>query len=124
MGIFNKEEQPVESVSEAPAPKKKKPSSRSTSRSTQIVSAPIPQPGLFYNTPAPAAYNAPRSLTAAAAQVKTNDKGEYEQFKARRSASSSAWQAELAVLLALPHGRQRLGSTTTLLARLSTRSTW
>ena len=94
MGIFNKEEQPVESVSEAPAPKKKKPSSRSTSRSTQIVSAPIPQPGLFYNTPAPAAYNAPRSLTAAAAQVKTNDKGEYEQFKARRSASSSAWQAE------------------------------
>jgi hypothetical protein len=59
-----------------------------------MVSAPGSQPGLFYNTPAPAAYNTPRSLTAAAAQVKTNDKGEFEQFKARRSASSSAWQAE------------------------------
>ena len=94
MGIFNKEEQPVESISKAPTPKKKSTSNRSMSRSTQIVSAPTPQAGLFYNTPAPVAYNAPRTLTAAAAQVKTNDKGEYEQFKARRSASSSAWQAE------------------------------
>jgi hypothetical protein len=68
------------------------------SRSTQIVVAP-PRPSsvasnLFFNSPAVLPYNAPRSLTAAAAQVKTNDKGEYEQFKARRSASSSAWQSE------------------------------
>jgi hypothetical protein len=33
-------------------------------------------------------------MTAAAAQVKMNDKGEFEQFKNHRSASSSAWQAE------------------------------
>jgi len=33
-------------------------------------------------------------MTAAAAQVKMNDKGEFEQFKNRRSASSSSWQAE------------------------------
>jgi len=39
-------------------------------------------------------YSAPRSLTAAAAQIKVNDKGEFEQFKSRRSAGSSAWQAE------------------------------
>jgi hypothetical protein len=39
-------------------------------------------------------YNAPRSLTAAAAQVRVNERHEFEQFKARRSASSSAWQAE------------------------------
>lgn len=94
MGIFNKDEQPVESVSKAPTPRKKSSSNRSMSRSTQIVAAPASQPGIFFNTPAPLAYNTPRTLTAAAAQVKTNDKGEFEQFKARRSASSSAWQAE------------------------------
>lgn len=94
MGIFNKEEQPVASASKAPTPRRKSTSGRSMSRSTQIVSAPAPQPGLFYNTPSSVAYNSPRSLTAAAAQVKTNDKGEFEQFKSRRSASSSAWQAE------------------------------
>jgi hypothetical protein len=33
-------------------------------------------------------------LTAAAAQVRVNDKGEAEQFKNRRAASSSAWQSE------------------------------
>ncbi len=97
MGVFNKEELVPE-----PKPKtsssKKKSTRSSMSRSTQIVVAP-PRPSsvasnLFFNSPAVLPYNAPRSLTAAAAQVKTNDKGEYEQFKARRSASSSAWQSE------------------------------
>lgn len=41
-----------------------------------------------------AVYSAPRALTAAAAQVKLNDKGEAEYFKARRSSTSSAWQTE------------------------------
>lgn len=46
-------------------------------------------------TPAVAApYSTPRTLTAAAAQVKVNDKAEFEQFKLRRSAASSQWQAE------------------------------
>jgi len=40
------------------------------------------------------AYNSPRTLTAAAAQVKVNDRGEFEQFRNRRAAGSSAWQAE------------------------------
>jgi hypothetical protein len=39
-------------------------------------------------------YSTPRSLTAAATQMKINDKGEAEQFKQRRTASSSAWQGE------------------------------
>ena len=43
-------------------------------------------------TPVP--YNAPRSLTAAAAQVRMNDRMEFEQFRSRRNASSSAWQSE------------------------------
>ena len=47
------------------------------------------------STPAkPAAYNTPRTITAAAAQVKINDKGEFDQFRSRRAAASSAWQAE------------------------------
>lgn len=42
----------------------------------------------------PAAYNAPRTLTAAAAQVKITDRTEFEQFRSRRAAASSAWQSE------------------------------
>ena len=42
----------------------------------------------------PAAFNAPRPLTAAAAQVKLDDKSEAEYFKARRQSASTAWQTE------------------------------
>jgi hypothetical protein len=42
----------------------------------------------------PVAYNAPRALTAAAVQIKMNDKGEAALFKSRRQSSSSAWQKE------------------------------
>jgi hypothetical protein len=40
------------------------------------------------------AYNTPRTLTAAASTIKVNDKTEFEQFRSRRAAASSAWQAE------------------------------
>lgn len=39
-------------------------------------------------------YTAHRPLTAAAQQVRVGDKGEFEQFKSRRSANSSSWQEE------------------------------
>ncbi len=42
----------------------------------------------------PQAFNAPRPLTAAAAQVKLDDRSEAEYFKARRQAASTAWQTE------------------------------
>lgn len=42
----------------------------------------------------PAVFSAPRALTAAAAQVKLNDKAEAEQFKSRRASSVSIWQQE------------------------------
>jgi hypothetical protein len=46
-------------------------------------------------TPARAvAYNTPRSITAAATQIRVKDKAEFEQFKARRSSGSSIWQGE------------------------------
>lgn len=41
-----------------------------------------------------APYSIPRPLTAAAVQLKVGDKGEFEQFRSRRNASSSAWQQE------------------------------
>ena len=99
MSVFKK----VEPVEEVPAVAPKRPTRRraSTKRSTQVVQIPQrPVPSSFSNifttgNPAlSAAYNIPRSLTAAAVQVKVNDKAEFEQFKTRRHASSSAWQAE------------------------------
>jgi hypothetical protein len=48
--------------------------------------------GLVYAEPQN--FNTPRPLTAAAAQVNLNDKGEAEQFKARRQSASSSWQTE------------------------------
>jgi len=49
---------------------------------------------VFTNSVPSSSYSTPRTLTAAAAQIKINDKGEFEQFRIRRSAGSSAWQAE------------------------------
>jgi hypothetical protein len=48
--------------------------------------------GLVYAEPA--AYNTPRPLTAAAAQIRIGDKTEAELFKNRRQSAASAWQAE------------------------------
>jgi len=73
---------------------------RQSTRSTQVVQK-VSQPSIngpasifISNSAQPAAYSAPRTLTAAAAQIKINDKGEFEQFKVRRAAGSSSWQAE------------------------------
>ena len=41
-----------------------------------------------------AMYNTPRPLTAAAAQIRLDDKGEVERFKQRRTGGSADWQAE------------------------------
>ena len=55
-------------------------------------------PDTFLSTPTGSApyapYNAPRGLTAAAAQLKIGDKTEAEHFKQRRNAGSSVWQTE------------------------------
>jgi hypothetical protein len=96
MGIFTNDE----SVEPTPTPKKaaRKRTQSSFSRSTQVVaSTPTPSAisSIFTTNQAQSvSYSTPRSLTAAAAQLKINDKGEYEQFRTRRAAASSAWQAE------------------------------
>lgn len=46
------------------------------------------------NNAVAAVYSAPRALTAAASQVKMNDKSEAELFKSRRNATSAQWQQE------------------------------
>ena len=48
--------------------------------------------GLVYAEPV--AFNQPRPMTAAATQVKLDDKTEAEYFKARRQSASTAWQTE------------------------------
>jgi hypothetical protein len=42
----------------------------------------------------PQAFNAPRAMTAAASQVKLDDKTEAERFKSRRQSAAFAWQSE------------------------------
>ena len=103
MGVFKREEPSSEPVRPA-VPKKasspKKGKSKSTTRSTQLVarrsSSKVSGPAsVFLSSPmSSVAYSTPRSLTAAAVQIKINDKGEFEQFRQRRAAGSSAWQSE------------------------------
>jgi hypothetical protein len=42
----------------------------------------------------PVAYSSPRAMTAAAARIPLNDKGEVEHFKQRRAGGASDWQGE------------------------------
>lgn len=42
----------------------------------------------------PQSFNSPRPMTAAAAQVNLQDKGEAERFKSRRQSADTAWQSE------------------------------
>jgi len=82
---------------------KKEPNKTSTTRQNVRASAPknatrvapgvsIDSFGIVYAEPQ--AFNTPRPLTAAAAQVNLQDKGEAELFKARRQSASTAWQTE------------------------------
>jgi hypothetical protein len=89
VGVFSRSDS-TEPVQNQPTVK---PVRASAARNTpQITTGPA---SVFLSDPAKAVvYNSPRTLTAAAAQVKVNDKAEFEQFKARRRAGSSAWQVE------------------------------
>jgi hypothetical protein len=67
------------------------PTRRTATPPTRIVQQTLPSGYTFAEA---LSYSSPRPLTAAAAQVRVNDKGEAEQFKARRASTSAAWQAE------------------------------
>jgi len=102
VGVFSRGDEPVESTPSPVAKKSTPRRKRQTNRSRQVVINTTPPkvsgPASVFlsssNQAQSVAYSTPRTLTAAAVQVKVNDKGEYEQFKTRRSAASSAWQAE------------------------------
>ena len=87
MGIFKREEKkPARAVSSgvrAAAPK-------NATRVAPGVS--IDSFGIVYAEPQ--VFNAPRPLTAAAAQIRLDDRGEAEQFKSRRNSASTSWQSE------------------------------
>ena len=80
MGVFRRDQV---------APTRRTASRRLTTPAMQTVSLP-----LGYSSVEFAPYGTPRAMTAAAAQIKLNDKGEAEQFRLRRNAGSSAWQSE------------------------------
>ena len=87
MGVFKKQEAASEQK-----PINNPQSIRTSSASARRISSPS---SIFLNQPASAVpYNTPRVMTASAAQLRMGDRMEFEQFRARRSASSSAWQAE------------------------------
>ena len=74
---------------------------RPASRSRRITASAPRNPKRAAVTPAPipgayqaAAYSAPRPITAAAVQMKLDDKGEVEKFKQRRKGGSTDWQHE------------------------------
>ncbi len=79
MGIFSRDSGPASNQ-------------RGSSRSKEVV-----QSSAYTSAVSPAKsapFQAPRAFTAAAAQIRIKDHDEYEQFRVRRSAASSAWQAE------------------------------
>jgi hypothetical protein len=86
LGIFKKEPQQLQASGRnlrASAPK-------NTTSIAPGVS--VDSFGIIYAEPR--AFNAPRPITAAAAQVKLDDKTEAEYFKARRNSAATSWQGE------------------------------
>ena len=63
----------------------------------RVINSPALSLSSIVNVPgfaAPVPYSYPRGLTAAATQIRLNDKGEAEQFRSRRLAGASSWQTE------------------------------
>lgn len=87
MGVFRKEQPASNRAARRAALRATSTSARLNSQAISILT-----PGVLPASSLP--YVSPRPLTAAAAQIKLNDKGEAEQFKARRASGSAAWQAE------------------------------
>ena len=80
MGVFSRDPQPIRGAGIPP------------SAATQL-----PSNSVFLSPEGRAtavAFNQPRPLTAAASQIKLNDKGEADRFKSRRNVQSTSWQSE------------------------------
>lgn len=88
MGIFKRE----------PAKRERQPSSGGIRASVPAATPAVPSQmsitSFGYVPMEPVSYNSPRPLTAAATQIKLNDKGEAALFKSRRQSAASSWQTE------------------------------
>ena len=87
MGVFSREPQGTNRAARRQAAA----SIRRTLPSPSVTLSSIINSSGFAQAPA---YTAPRGLTAAATQIRLNDKGEAEHFRSRRLAGANAWQAE------------------------------
>ena len=90
MGIFKKDSSTNAGQNRATGARVRAAAPKTATRIAPGVS--IDSFGVVYAEPQ--AFNTPRPLTAAAAQVKLDDKTEAELFKARRQSASGAWQTE------------------------------
>ena len=87
MGVFSREPQGTNRAARRQAAA----SIRRTLPSPSVTLSSIINSSGFAQAPV---YTAPRGLTAAATQIRLNDKGEAEHFRSRRLAGANAWQAE------------------------------
>ena len=91
MGVFRKDTNPV--GNNRAARRRLRPTqNRANVLQISSLASPTFSP-IVGGTQAPG-YNVLRPITAAATQIRLNDKGEAEQFRARRIAGSSSWQQE------------------------------
>ena len=86
MGVFRRESEPA---NRAARRRQAKAAPRAIASRPMVTS--LPDGMVPYQS---ASFSAPRPLTAAAAQVNLNDKGEAERFKSRRTGAQDAWQHE------------------------------
>lgn len=86
MGVFRRDQEPL---NRAARRRQAQAAARSNVQRPTITS--LPEGLVPYQA---ASFSAPRPLTAAAAQVNLNDKGEAERFKSRRTGAQDAWQHE------------------------------
>lgn len=87
MGLFKKDEQPLNRA-------QRRAISAKAAKSRRVTTQQTPQGFSLINQAEAVAYSSPRPITAAAAQMAINDKGEIAKFKQRRSGGSSDWQSE------------------------------
>ena len=90
MALFSKDDNAKSNGRPARARRITASAPRNASNQAKPLSIQAPVPGAYSAAP----YSAPRPLTAAAVQMKLDDKGEVEKFKQRRKGGSTDWQSE------------------------------
>lgn len=90
MALFSKDDNAKSNGRPARARRITASAPRNASNQAKPLAIQAPVPGAYQAAP----YSAPRPITAAAVQMKLDDKGEVEKFKQRRKGGSTDWQHE------------------------------